>query len=68
MQVFLGDRVTLVKEDTFITGAVSGIVLDKTKQLERVYIEHIDSPIWMYQGWRFVEEAEWEREENEDEA
>tara|TARA_R110001606_G_scaffold254740_1_gene402721 strand:+ start:465 stop:659 length:195 start_codon:yes stop_codon:yes gene_type:complete len=64
MQLFLGDRVTLVKEDTFITGAISGIVLDKTKQLERVYIEHIDSPIWMYQGWRFVEDTEWEEEEN----
>jgi|TARA_R110000803_G_scaffold107000_3_gene175137 hypothetical protein len=64
MQLFLGDRVTLVKEDTFITGAISGIVLDKTKQLERVYIEHIDSPVWMYQGWRFVEDTEWEEEEN----
>jgi hypothetical protein len=68
MQVFLGDRVTVVRGLTYITGAVSGVVLDKSKQLERVYLEHIDSPIWMYEGWRFIEETEWEEEENEDEA
>ena len=65
MQVFLGDRVTVVRGLTYITGAVSGVVLDKSKQLERVYLEHIDSPIWMYDGWRFIEENEWEEEENE---
>ena len=63
MQVFLGDRVTVVRGLTYITGAVSGVVLDKSKQLERVYLEHIDSPIWMYEGWRFIEETEWEEEE-----
>lgn len=63
MQVFLGDRVTVVRGLTYITGAVSGVVLDKSKQLERVYLEHIDSPIWMYDGWRFIEENEWEEEE-----
>ena len=64
MQVFLGDRVTVVKGLTYITGAVSGVVLDKSKQLERVYLEHIDTPIWMYEGWRFIEETEWEEEED----
>lgn len=64
MQVFLGDRVTVVKGLTYITGAVSGVVLDKSKQLERVYLEHIESPIWMYEGWRFIEETEWEEEED----
>lgn len=64
MQVFLGDRVTVVRGLTYITGAVSGVVLDKSKQLERVYLEHIDSPIWMYEGWRFIEETEWEEEED----
>lgn len=64
MQVFLGDRVTVVRGLTYITGAVSGVVLDKSKQLERVYLEHIESPIWMYEGWRFIEETEWEEEED----
>jgi hypothetical protein len=31
MQVFLGDRVTLVKNESYITGAVTGVVLGQNK-------------------------------------
>ncbi len=63
MQVFLGDSVTIEKSDTWVTGCVTGIVLDKAKQLERIYIEGIEAPFWLYQGWKFVEE---EKEEGQD--
>lgn len=66
MQVFLGDNITLVWEQegdpTFVTGQVSGIVLDKHKKIERVYIAGIDHAFWMSQGWKFVDEIEEEDE------
>ena len=66
MQVFLGDNITLVCEQegepTFVTGQVSGIVLDKHKKIERVYIAGIDHAFWMSQGWKFVDEIEEEDE------
>jgi hypothetical protein len=59
MQLFLGDEVTLIKEldpiPTYITGQVSGIVLDKHKDVERLYIQGIESAFWMYEGWKFVD-------------
>jgi len=30
MNVFLGDTVTIARDETYVTGAVSGVVLDKT--------------------------------------
>lgn len=66
MQVFLGDNITLVWEQegdpTFVTGQVSGIVLDRHKKIERVYIAGIDHAFWMSQGWKFVDEIEEEDE------
>lgn len=66
MQVFLGDNITLVWEQegepTFVTGQVSGIVLDKHKKVERIYIAGIDHAFWMSQGWKFVDEIEDEDE------
>lgn len=66
MQVFLGDNITLVWEQegdpTFVTGQVSGIVLDKHKKIERIYIAGIDHAFWMSQGWKFVDEIEEEDE------
>ena len=61
MQVFLGDRVTLIKKDTWITGQVSGVVLDDTKEIHRVYIHNIDMAFYVSDGWRFQDEdsAEW---------
>lgn len=67
MQVFLGDTVTLIKNDTWITGQVRGIVLDEHKQVERVYMSDIEGSFWMKDGWKFTEETEYEEEEEEDE-
>lgn len=65
--MFLGDEVTLVKEreplSTFVTGQVSGVVVDKHNNLERVYIHGLDSAFWMHDSWKFVEHDE----ENNDE-
>jgi len=63
MQVFLGDRVTIAKEDTWVTGTITGIVLDKVKQLERVYIEGLSAPFWLSDNWKFIDETEWDEEE-----
>ena len=64
MQVFLGDTVTLVRNDTYVTGAVSGVVLDKNKLLERIYIEGLTAPFWMADNWKFLE-TEYEDEQEE---
>lgn len=62
MNLFLGDNITLVldlePEPTFVTGQVSGIVLDRNKKTERVYIAGIDHAFWMSQGWKFVDDEE----------
>jgi hypothetical protein len=63
MQVFLGDRVTICRNDTYITGAVSGVVLDNNKQLDRVYIEGLSMPFYLGDNWKFVQDEEWEEEE-----
>ncbi len=65
MQLFLGDQVTLTKGSTYITGPVSGVVLDDRRELERVYIEGIDQAFWMSKNWKFVEEQEEEWEEED---
>ena len=64
MNVFLGDTVTLVRDETLVTGAVSGVVLDKHKLLERIYIEGLTTPFWMADNWKFIE-TEHEDEEEE---
>lgn len=62
MQVFLGDVITLMREDTsnptMVTGQVAGIVLDDHKKPERIYIHGIDAPFWVSRGWLFVDEGE----------
>ncbi len=69
MQVFLGDEVTLLKEiepqPTIVTGQVAGIVLDKHKAVERVYIHGIDNGFWMHEGWKFIDH---ELEDDDDEV
>lgn len=65
MQVFLGDRVTLNRMETYITGPVAGVVLDDRRELERVYIEGIDQAFWMSKNWKFVNDEEWEEENAE---
>lgn len=59
LQVFLGDVVTLMKDDienpAMVTGQVSGVVLTETRKLDRVYIHGIDTAFWMHDGWKFIE-------------
>lgn len=65
MQLFLGDRITITKGETWITGQISGIVLDDRGELERIWFQHINVPFWMAHNWKFVDEesTEWEEEE-----
>ena len=65
MQLFLGDHVTLVKNETFVMGQVSGICLDKQKELERIYLHEIDMAFWMSDGWKIGEEEEAIDDDNE---
>lgn len=66
MNVFLGDLVTLLKvcddDETLVTGQVTGIVLDAKKELERVYVQGIDTAFWMQDGWKFMETIDEEDE------
>lgn len=71
MQVFLGDIVTLRNEahdedaPTFVTGQIKGIVLNESKQVERIYIHNIDTAFVMGAGWKFLDN-EIETEEEDD--
>jgi hypothetical protein len=66
MQLFLGDEVTIVNGDTWVTGKTRGIILDAHNETERIYIHHIDGCFWMKDGWKFVEETELEDEDLDD--
>lgn len=65
MQVFLGDVVTIMKDDTdnptMVTGQVSGVLLNEAKKLERIWLHGIEMPFWMSSGWLIVDEDEDER-------
>jgi hypothetical protein len=68
MLVLLGDEITLVKDETFVTGPCSGIVLDDKRELERLYVHGIDMPFWLSTGWKLVnEEDAFDYEEEEEE-
>lgn len=59
---------TIVKDldeenSTFISGQVSGVVVDRHKQLERVWIHGIDSCFYMSDGWKFIEDEGEEEDE-----
>lgn len=58
MMVFLGDEITLLKGETSVTGQISGVVLDKNRDLERIYIHGIDQAFWISDKWQIAEEAE----------
>lgn len=67
--LFLGDTVTMLKEVgddvTYITGKIMGIVTaDETNRIKYVTIKGIEQPIWLSDGWKFVEETEYEGEED----
>lgn len=55
MNVFLGDEVTLNRDETWVTGRVNGIKLDRGN-LEKISIEGIDTWFYMEWGWKFAEE------------
>lgn len=57
MQVFLGDEITLTKKGTHVIGQVAGVVLDSSKELERIYIHNIDQAFWIDHGWRVVDDS-----------
>ena len=67
--IFLGDTVTMLKEVgddvTYITGKVTGIVTnDETGRIKYVTVKGIEQPIWLSDGWKFVEETEYEEDED----
>jgi hypothetical protein len=68
MHVLLGDEVTVQREIgndlTFVTGRVSGVVLNDHGELRYFYLKGIDSAFYMNDGWKFQEE--WEEGEEED--
>jgi hypothetical protein len=68
MQLFLGDRLHLVKGDTIILAKNRGIVLDAHGQVERVYVDELDMAFWVKDGWSFGDEDEefFEIEEDEE--
>lgn len=67
MQLFLGDLVTIMNNETWITGTVRGIVLDSRRELERVYIENIAEAFWLKDNWKFVEDEEWKEGDDDGE-
>lgn len=67
--IFLGDTVTMLKEVgddmTYITGKVTGIVTnDETGRIKYVTVKGIEQSIWLSDGWKFVEETEYEEDED----
>ena len=64
MNILLGDDVTVQRQIgddmTFVTGRVSGLVLNDHGELRYFYIKGIDSAFWMNEGWKFqdIEEEE----------
>jgi hypothetical protein len=68
MQLFLGDEVTLVMDfeptPTFVTGQVSGVILDNNKEVKRIYIQGMTQAFNLKDGWKFVDYTE---EETDDE-
>lgn len=57
MNILLGDDVTVQRQIgddmTFVTGRVSGLVLNDHGELRYFYIKGIDSAFWMSDGWKF---------------
>lgn len=66
MQIFLGDRITLLKGDTFVTGQCSGVVLSDSREIYQLFIHGIVVP-FQFPYWRVVEEDETEYIDDEEE-
>jgi D-aminopeptidase len=67
MQLFLGDRITIVKDGTYITGKTRGIVLDAHGQIERIFLDALDTSFYLTSGWKIVDEDDESLEEEEEE-
>ena len=70
MNVFLGDIVTMMnatieETPTFVTGQVKGIVLDDNKKVSRIYIHSLSDALFMSDGWKFVDQEEYEDDDPE---
>lgn len=70
MNVLLGDEVTVQREigseTTYVTGRVSGIVLNDHGELRYFYIKGIDSAFFLSDNWKFQED--WEEVEDDEDA
>lgn len=68
MNLLLGDEVTVQREIgndlTYVTGRVSGVVLNDHGELRYFYLKGIDSAFYMNDGWKFQEEWEEGEEDN----
>ncbi len=57
MEIGLNDMITLVKEDTYVTGRIDGLRL-KLGALEEISIDHIDMWFYMSDGWQIAVEGD----------
>lgn len=62
MQLFLGDWVTIRKNESYISGRVNGLKMNKG-ELERLSFEEVNGWFSMKDGWLFV--IEMEEDEND---
>jgi hypothetical protein len=68
MNLFLGDRITVMRNDTWVTAKVRGIILDKHGELERIYFDSLESAFYLADGWKITDESEeWEFVSDEEE-
>lgn len=71
MNVLLGDEVTVQRrigdDTTYVTGRISGVVLNDHGELRYFYIKGIDSAFYLNDSWKFQEDWE-DLEEEEDNA
>lgn len=57
MQLFLGDWVTIRKNESYVSGRVNGLKTNKG-ELERLSFKEVNSWFAIKDGWRFVIEEE----------
>jgi hypothetical protein len=59
VNLFLGDVVTLAKDDTYITGSVNGLKLYKG-HLQLISVESVPAWFSLEKGWKVVDDEEYE--------
>ena len=55
MEIGIGDEVTLVNKDTYVTGAIRGMRL-VDEEVEVIWIARIDFGFYMGDGWLIAED------------